>query len=487
MLRLQKHLVAKERWQSSFDQPSMAGATIPRMTAPAPTAAAPARLVTGSTLRHVVTMTGASAIGLVSVFAAEALSLFYVGLLGQGELTAAMGYAGTLLFFATSVAVGMSIAGSALTARALGRGQRTQANQIAGASVAIMLVVMALLACMALPFLEPMVHALGARGRTAELTVALMRITLPSWPLLGLGMGVAGLLRAIGDARRSMAVTLASAVATVVLDPLFIFGLGQGLEGVAYSTFLARLAMVLAGLHGLVRVHHLFARPRLAIVARELRPYMAIGLPAVLTQIATPVGNTYVTATMAAFGDDAVAGWAVIQRIIPVAFGLLFALSGAIGPIIGQNFGAQRFDRVQSTLYDALKVTLVYVLAVWVLLAVFSGPIADLFRATPQARVLIEFFCVFVAGSFLFNGALFVANAVFNNLGYAFYSTALNWGRSTLGVIPFVWFGQRWYGAQGAMAGYGLGVVLFGVASCVLCLRVISRLQTQVAAAPRPA
>jgi len=456
------------------------------MTAGTSSSAPLARLVTGSTLRHVITMTGASAIGLVSVFAVEALSLFYVGLLGQRELTAAMGYAGTLLFFATSVAIGMSIAGSALTARALGRGHRTQANQIAGAALAIMVVVMTVLTCLAYPFLEPMVHLLGARGRTAELTVSLMRIVLPSWPLLGLGMCVSGLLRAIGDARRSMAVTLASAAATVVLDPLFIFGLGLGLDGVAYSTFLARLAMVVVGTHGLVRVHHLFAWPRMDFVVREFRPFMAIGLPAVLTQIATPVGNTYVTATMAAFGDDAVAGWAVIQRIIPVAFGLLFAMSGAIGPIIGQNFGAQRFDRVQSTMRDALKVTLIYVLAVWVLLAVFSGPIADLFRATQQARALIVFFCIFVAGSFLFNGALFVANAAFNNLGYAFYSTALNWGRSTLGVIPFVWLGQHWYGAQGAMAGYGLGVVFFGVAGCLLCFRVIDRLQEHVGPAPRP-
>ena len=85
----------------------------------------------------------------------------------------------------------------------------------------------------------------------------------------------------------------------------------------------------------------------------------------------------------------------------------------------------------------------------------------------------------------MFNGALFVANAAFNNLGYAFYSTALNWGRSTLGVIPFVWLGQRWYGAQGALAGYGLGVVFFGVAGCLLCFRVVNRLQGQVGPAPR--
>ena len=441
--------------------------------------AAPARLVTGSTLGHVLTMTFTSAFGLVSVFAVEALSLFYVGLLHKPELTAAMGYSGTLLFFATSVSIGLSIAGTALTARALGRGDPQQAREIAGAALAIMLVVMVSFACIVYPLLGTMAYWLGARGPTAEITVTLMRIVLPSWPLLGLGMCLSGLLRAIGDARRSMFVTLGSAAATVVFDPLLIFALDLGVNGAALSTILARCVMVAVGLYGLWHVHGMLARPRMAFVLRELRPFLSIGLPAVLTQIATPVGNTYVTATMAAFGDEAVAGWAVVQRVIPVAFGVLFAMSGAVGPIIGQNYGARRFDRVMSTLRDSLKVTLVYVLLVWLLLALFGGAIADLFRAKQQAHELIVFFCTFVAGSFLFNGALFVANAAFNNLGYAFYSTALNWGRSTLGVIPFVWLGAHWHGAKGAMAGYGLGVVLFGVAALLLSFRVVERLQTR--------
>ncbi len=432
-------------------------------------------------------MTAAGAAGLIAVFAVEALSLFYISLLGQQELTAALGYAGTLLFFATSVSIGLSIAASALTSRALGRGRRDLANQIAGASLVLIVAVMALLACIAYPLLEPTVRLLGATGHTAELTRKVMLIVLPSWPLLGAGMCLSGLLRAVGDARRSMYVTLGAAAAAVVLDPLLIFGWGLGLEGAAFSTLLARLVMVLVGLYGVLRIHGLFARPRLAFVVAEFKPFMAIGLPAVLTQIATPVGNAYVTGTMSAFGDDAVAGWAVIQRIIPVAFGLLFALSGAVGPIIGQNYGAMRFDRVVSTLRDSLKVTLVYVLCVWLLLALFAPLIADLFRAKQQAHELIVFFCVFVAGSFLFNGALFVANAAFNNLGFAFYSTALNWGRSTLGVIPFVWLGQYWFGAKGALAGYGLGVVVFGVAGCMLCFRVVAQLQVKAGPEAAPA
>ena len=232
----------------------------PATDKPAP----PARLVTGSTLRHVVTMTAASAFGLVSVFAVEALSLLYVALLGQPELTAALGYASTLLFFATSVSIGLSIAASALTSRALGRGNRHQASEFAGAALALMVVVMTLFALLALPMLRPLIRLLGATGHTADVTHSLLLIVLPSWPLLGAGMCLSGLLRALGDAPRAMYVTLGSAAATIVFDPLLIFGFGLGVQGAAWSTVLARAVMVLVGLHGLLRVHGLFARPRMA-------------------------------------------------------------------------------------------------------------------------------------------------------------------------------------------------------------------------------
>jgi len=446
-----------------------------------------AQLVTGSTLGHVIRMTTAGSIGLVAVFAVDALNLFYITLLGQPELTAALGYASTLLFLGTSISIGLSIAATALTSRALGRGQPALARQIAGASLLIVAACMTLLVLLCYPLLEPAMHLLGARGETAERAVTLMRIVLPSWPLLGVGMCLSGLLRATGDARRAMYVTLGAAATALVMDPLLILGLGLELHGVAIATVIVRLAMVVIGLHGLWRVHKMIARPDAALVLRELGPFMGIAMPAVLTQIATPVGNAFVTASISSFGDEAIAGWTVIQRIIPVAFGVLFAMSGAIGPIIGQNFGAQRFDRVASTIRDSLKVTLVYALTVWVLMALGSGWIADIFQSHGEARELIVFFCIFVAGSFLFNGALFVANAAFNNLGFAFYSTALNWGRSTLGVIPFVWLGQSWFGAKGALAGYGLGVIAFGLFGIWWCFQVVGKMQKSSGGPPRRA
>ncbi|MES2840781.1 MAG: MATE family efflux transporter [Pseudomonadota bacterium] len=434
--------------------------------------------VTGSTLRHVISMTATGSIGLAAVFFVDVLNLFYIAQLGQKELAAAVGYAGTLLFFLTSLAIGLSIAATALASRALGRGEREQAKLIAGASLVLMALFMGGAVLLVYPWLARLLALLGATGDTATLALRFTRWVLPSAVPLGLGMCLAALLRSLGDARRAMFVTLGAGAVSAVLDPLFILVLGWGLDGAAVATVLARCSMVVIGVQAL-RVHGLFAWPSASVLRGSLKPFLAIGVPAVLTQVATPVGNAFVTAAIAPFGDNAVAGWAVIVRLIPVAFVALFALSGSVGPILGQNLGARRFDRLRSTVRDSLKVTLVYVLLVWLLMAVGSGFIADAFAAQGEARELIVFFCVFVAGSFFFNGALFVANAAFNNLGFAFYSTALNWGRATLGVAPFIWIGAQWFGARGVLAGYGLGVVVFGLMGVWLSRRVLRRLERE--------
>lgn len=438
-----------------------------------------AKFTTGSTMRHVVVMTATGSVGLIAVFIVDALNLFYISLLGVQQLAAAIGFSATLLFFTISVAIGFTIACSALVARCLGRGDREEAARMGGASMVFMALTMGTLSLALWPFLRDLAALLGAKGETLDLSTRFLQMVLPSTPILALGMCTSGILRGVGDARRAMYVTLGGGIAAAILDPILIFGLDLGIDGAAISTVLSRLVMLAIGLHGAQVVHRLIKLPDRARLAAAVRPFFSIGLPSVLTQLATPVGNAYVTTQIAQFGDDAVAGWAIIGRLVPVAFGVIFALSGSVGPILGQNYGARKYDRLMSTMRDSLVFTIVYVLVVWALLAVFAGPISALFGAKDEAHELIVFFCVFAAGSFLFNGAIFVSSAAFNNLGFPTYSTVFNWARSTLGVIPFVWAGAQLYGAKGVVAGWGLGAVVFGIASMVVCFRVIGALAKQ--------
>ncbi len=424
-------------------------------------------------MRHVAVMTATGSIGLVAIFIVDALNLFYISMLGVHELAAAIGFASTLMFFVVSISIGFTIASSALVSRALGRGDRAEAARQGGASMLFIGLVTGLITVVTWPFLDTLVGLLGAAGETRHLTTEFLQIVMPSTPLVSMGMCATGIMRGAGDARRAMYVTLAGGIATAILDPIFIFGLDLGLQGAAIATVLSRVLLLAVGIHGAHVVHRLMAMPDRHKLAAVARPFFAIGLPAVLTQLATPVGNAYVTIEMARFGDEAIAGWAIVGRVIPVAFGVIFALSGAIGPILGQNYGARRYDRLNMVMRDALIFVIAYCCVAWALLAIFAEPIASLFGATGAAREQVVFFCVFAAGTFLFNGALFVASAAFNNLGFPTYSTVFNWGRSTLGVIPFVWVGAHYYGAIGALAGWALGAVVFGIVAMIVAFRLV--------------
>ncbi len=431
-------------------------------------------------MRHVVVMTTTASVGLVAIFIVDAINLFYIALLGQQALAAAIGYAATIMFFSISVCIGISIATAALVGRALGAGDIAESKELATASLIYLVVLTTIFAALLFPALPFFLSMLGAEGETLTLSLAFMRIVVPSIPLLGLGMCLGALLRAKGDPRRAMFVTLSGGAAALVLDPLFIFGFDLGIIGAAIATFCVRIVLVIVGLYGVQKVHGMLGKPSIKAAKAYWVPFFGIAFPAIVTQLATPVGNAYVTAVIADFGDDAVAGWAIIGRLMPVAFGVIFALSGAVGPIMSQNYGAKLFDRVTSTLRDAFVFTLIYCLVVWALLALLNGPIITIFSASGDAAALVRIFCVLVAASFLFNGALFVANAAFNNLGFPVYATVFNWGRATLGVIPFVAFGKAW-GPEGVLVGWGLGAVVFGVVAAVVAFRVIQDLPNRVA------
>ena len=441
-------------------------------------AAAPAqegKFTKGSTMRHVVVMTATSSVGLVSVFFVDALNLFYISLLGQQQLAAAIGYASTIMFFSISICIGISIAASAVVAKAIGAKDPVLAGKQASAALIYGLAITTLLALFLFPAVRPLLSLLGAQGETLDMAQSFMWIIIPSIPLLGGGIVLAALLRAKGDARRAMFVTLSGGMTALVVDPLLIFGLDLGLTGAAIAVIIARAVLVIVGLHGVMRVHKMLAVPDATSLRAAIRPLLTIATPAILTQLATPVGNSYVTYAMSEFGDDAVAGWAIVGRILPVAFGTIFALTGAVGPILSQNYGARLFPRIAQALRDAFVFVFIYCVAIWLLLALSRNGLVWLFGATGDAASLVQVFCLIVAGSFLFNGMLFVSNAVFNNLGYPFFATLFNWGRATLGIVPFVLIGQAW-GAEGVMIGWGAGGIFFGIAAAATTFWVVRRL-----------
>ena len=435
----------------------------------------PPRFVTGSPLRHVVVMASTGAVGLVAVFVVDLINLFYISRLGEQAIAAAVGFAGVVGFFHTAVCIGLMIGITATVSRKIGAGHTAQAQRMASHSLLLMAGIAAVLALATLVFLEPLLWALGARGEVAVLAQRYLTVTMPSVPMLAVGMASSALLRSVGAARRAMVVTLGAAAVTAVLDPLFIFYFGMGLDGAAVVSVISRSVLLAVGLHGVGRVHRMLAPIERAHFWADARALSAVAGPAVMTNLATPVGAAFVTHSVAQFGASAVAGQATVERLTPVAFGLIYALSGAVGPILAQNLGAKRYDRVQQTLRASLGFMLVAVAAAWLLLALLQGPLTRAFSLDGQAALLLQAFCSWLAASFFFAGALYVANAAFNNLGRPLWSTGFNWARATLGTIPLAWWGAQ-YGPVGVLAGQALGTAVFGTLALWMAFRLTAKL-----------
>ena len=441
--------------------------------------APPPRFVTGSIARHILVMTGTSAVGLMAIFFSDFANIFFLGLAGDLQLLAAVGYASSVLFFMISGSIGMAMAVTALVAPALGardlpRARRLATHALVFAGSASALTVAGL--WFALPML---LGWLGASGRTLGLAQDFLSIVLPSLPALALGMCASAVLRSAGDPRRAMYITLSGAVVGTVLDVVLILWLGLGIHGAAISAFIANVGILGIGWWGVVHVHGLLATPDWRAFEYDARLIARFAIPAVLTNLATPAGGAYVTMAMSQFSDSAVAGWAVIGRIIPIAFGAIFSLSGSIGAIIGQNLGARQFDRVRAALNGGLMFAAAFSMVAWLCLALAAPVLVQLFNASGEAARLIVFFCRWLAPLFAFFGTLFVCNAACNTLGRPHYATALSWGRATLGTVPFVILGSHW-GAEGALAGHMAGGIAFGIAAVVVVRSLIVRLEREI-------
>ena len=452
-------------------------AAVPR--ASAGMSARRAVFTSGSTMRHLIVMTTASATGLLAMFGVDMVDMYFLTLLGEQELAAAVGYAGTLLFFMVSVSIGLQIALGALVARSEGAHRRDLASRYCSSALVVNAILSVVLSTIAWFNLRALLEWLGASGATLEFAVSYATIVLPSMPLVMLGMSMAAGVRALGDARRSMLATVTGSLVNGALDPLFIFTFGWGLEGAALASVVARVVLVTVAWSALHGTHRLPSRISLAELRADVRPIMAIAGPAILTNLATPVGGSFVLKTMSQFGDSAVAGAAIVGRITPVAFAAIFALSGAVGPIIAQNAGAGLYDRVRATLGNAVLFNVVYISLAWLVLWLSADFIVSAFSASDMAADLIRFYCNFLVWVFVFNGMLFVANASFNNLRHPHWATCFNFARALLGTIPAVYLGAQWYGARGVMAGEAIGAVLFGLSAMIAAYVLVGRIERQ--------
>jgi putative MATE family efflux protein len=276
-------------------------------------------------------------------------------------------------------------------------------------------------------------------------------------------------MRATGDTRLPSKLMISGAVLNVVLDPVFIFGLGpipaMGLNGAAVAALLARGAIFAGTLYVLANRLHMvtFEKPEWQELKRSWADILHVGLPAAGTNAIVPVGLALITAMIARFGPEAVAGFGVASRIESLVLVMYYALSAVIGPFVGQNLSAGKEDRIQLSLRLCALFCISSGLVVAVLLALLSGFLPTLFSDNEAVMSVTRLFLWVAPISYGTYGIVMVVNAAFNGLGQPMPGVIISVTRILGLYVPLAMIGMRLYGIVGIFAAYAVANIVSGV------------------------
>ena len=429
----------------------------------------------GKLSEHIIKMALTNVVGLSAFFIVDLINIYFISLLKQPHLVSAIAYASAILFFTMSLTIAMVIANSAVVARLIGQKQFLEAKQAAITCYILTLSASILVSIFIFYNVNTLLLLIGAKNSELHAAREYLSIMLMSSPIMALTMQMTTTLRVLGKAKLGMYCTLMASILNIALDPLFIFYFKLDIQGSAVASVIARTLMLILAIYFLLLKSNFITRINLSIFKQHTRSILNIALPASLTQLATPISHLYITYEMAQFGAGYVAGWAIISRLIPVAFMMLFAMPGAIGPIISQNAGAEQYQRIKNTLNESLNFIIKYVFVLALTLSLLQEYLVNLFNAQAETALLIRFFCQYISLSFIFVAMNLVALSFLNNMGYPKIASTLNLAKMTLGTIPFVSVGA-YYGPQGILIGQALGSILFALIALILCYRILKKL-----------
>ena len=420
-------------------------------------AAASAIFTEGPVSRHVMVTASTSALSLFAVFLVGILTLVYVSMLHDPVLLAAVGIAKVMMFINMSLASGFIIAATAVLSARIGHRVTKSVARLCASLMLMILAVSGFAAVLQLVLMVPITHWLGAEAAVYEAARGFIWLALPATVLQAVMQMAAQVLRTAGDNRRALGVVLSGAATLAVADPFFIFGLGLGLEGAGLAFALSGCVSACLGVYWVrKRIGLTFSR-NLKLLRNHAGRTFKLALPAMAANLATPVGLAYLVASLSAFGTSALAAMSVMDRVLQFSYCAFFALPGALAPILGQNIGAQRDDRVRQAIVFTRRLVVGYGLAVWLVLLVFSSTIADIYQLEGEVRTVFLNYCRLGGGLWVIIGLDFVAIAVFMTMNRSWLVAVFAWLRATLGTVPFVYVGAHWFGSSGAVPGMFAG------------------------------
>lgn len=338
--------------------------------------------------------------------------------------------------------------GSALVSKTLGEGDAKQANRLFSMIVYVSVIVGALLAVLGIAFIRPIASALGAEGEMLELCVIYGRIILAALPAFMLQMEFQSFFVTAEKPTLGLVVTVASGVANMVLDALFIAVFKWGIVGAALATAVSQIVGgVLPIIYFAFRNGSLLRLTGFYSNARALLKTCVNGSSELMTNIAMSVaGMLYNAQLMKHAGENGVAAYGVLMYVSMIFQAVFIGYVIGVAPIVGYHYGAKDSAELKSLLGKSSL--LIFIASAAMLVAgellgkpfshIFVGYDAELLDITAHA------FRVFSV-SFLFSGFAIFGSSFFTALNDGLTSALISFFRTfvfqvaAIILFPLVW------------------------------------------------
>ncbi|MFT7470835.1 MAG: putative MATE family efflux protein [Kiritimatiellia bacterium] len=424
----------------------------------------------GSIQKSLIRMTTPMIIGMLMLFTFSLVDTLFISFLGTEALTA-ISFTFPVTFTIMSLAIGLGIGASAVVGKYLGRSDYEKAKEASTVINYISLLLATIVVAICWFFMDSIFNLMGARESLMPSIREYMVVWFPGSIMVVCIMTGNSILRACGDTKTPSILMAGAGLINAILDPIFIFGLGpipaMGISGAAWATVIAwgvgyfYLMYILVIQKELVS-GSLPSRPVMLSSGREM---LRIGVPAAGANMMTPLAAGIMTAIAASFGDEAVAAFGVGARLEPMATLIVLAMSSSLPPLISQNFGAGKIDRVEEAYRLSIKFILGWQMLVYVVLALGAGVIASTFSDDPEVIETIKLFLWILPLAYGMQGVIILTNSSLNALHRPMSALYLSSARFFVFYVPLAYVGSQWFGLAGFFGGALCGNFLMAAIS----------------------
>ena len=385
---------------------------------------------------------------------------FFIGQLGTSQ-SGAIGIAFSIMTILQALGFFFGNGAGNSMSRELGKRNDARASKLLaiGFAGAVLSGLVVTIICLAT--LRPLVVALGATETIAPYAVTYLTPILAAAPCVCGSFALNGLLRYQGQSAFGMIGLVSGALLNFLLAPLLIFVLHMGIFGAGLATGICQtvsfvILTVMSARFGVLKLSLRNCRPDPLL----LREIAGGGLPSLVRQGAGSVATTCVNIAANPFGDAAIAGMAIVMRIMLGANSVIIGLGQGFQPVCGYNYGAGKFARVREAYWFCVKlatgVLLVLAVAIWL-----TAPrLVEIFRSDPAVVAVgvaaLHFQCVTV----VLNGVNMMGNMISQTLGKTGIASFLAVCRTGLYLAPIVLVLPHFLGVTGVEAAQSLADIL---------------------------